>query len=96
MSAIEEVLAFEVPSSTEWNFSRADSFRPNVFVELSDDDWAAKMKALFSAYRSEMRTCLHSRSEEYVQALAQCRGAQAGFKRAESFVQIFRRKRSHA
>lgn len=95
-STIEEVLAFEVPSSTEWNFSKADWFRPNVFVELSDDDWAAKMKALFLAYRSEMRTCPHSRSEEYLHALALCRGAQAGFKRAESFVQILRRHRRHA
>ena len=64
-----------------------------MFVELSDDDWAAKMKALFVDYRSEMRTSPYSRSEEYLHALAQCRGTQAGFKRAESFVHILRRKK---
>ena len=91
-SFIEEVLAFEVPSSTEWNFAKADMFRPNSFVELSEKDFAAKHEALFTAYRKEMRTYPHSRSPEYLRALAICRGVQAGYPLAESFVQILRRQ----
>lgn len=92
-SFIEEVLSFEVPSSTEWNFAKTEVFRPNVFVELSEQNFAAKMKALLGPYRQEMRTYPHSRSEQYVRALAICRGGQAGFSLAESFVQMLRRKR---
>ena len=91
-SFVAEVLSFEIPSSTEWNFAKPEIFRPNVFVEVSETQFAAKMKALFGPYRKEMRAYPHSRSEEYVRALATCRGGQAGFPIAESFVQILRRK----
>jgi len=91
-SFVAEVLSFEIPSSTEWNFAKPEIFRPNVFVEVSETQFAAKMKALFGPYRKEMRAYPHSRSEEYVRALATCRGGQAGFTIAESFVQILRRK----
>jgi N-acetylglucosamine malate deacetylase 1 len=83
-SIIEQVLFFEVPSSTEWRLSGGRSFEPTYFVEVSDT-LEAKRRAL-SAYASEMRAPPHPRSLEAVESLARWRGASVGVAAAEAFV----------
>src|SRR3989344_2529839 len=86
---VEKVLSFEVPSSTEWNFTR-EPFRPHIFVKLSQEQLAKKISAL-SKYEQEMRPFPHPRSAELINSLAKVRGSQGGFKLAESFSLIYSR-----
>ncbi|PIR82445.1 GlcNAc-PI de-N-acetylase [Candidatus Kaiserbacteria bacterium CG10_big_fil_rev_8_21_14_0_10_59_10] len=87
--SVMEVRAFEVPSSTEWNFTRP-LFRPQVFVGLTEAQLKKKIAAM-RAYRSEIRSFPHPRSAEYLEALARVRGGQAGFPAAEAFELVYRR-----
>lgn len=86
---VGEVRAFEVPSSTEWNFTRP-LFRPQVFVSLSERQARKKIQAM-RKYKSEIRTFPHPRSSEYLEALARVRGGQSGFRAAEAFELVYRR-----
>lgn len=89
-SKIKQVLSFEIPSSTEWNFIRKP-FRPNVFVELKKDQFKKKIRAC-SVYKDEMRPFPHPRSVEFINALAKVRGAQSGYKLAEAFSLVYCRE----
>lgn len=86
-----EVLSFEIPSSTEWNFSKRPAFRPNVFCEIDQGTLDKKIRAL-KKYRSEIRRFPHPRSPEYLRALSVVRGGQSGFHLAEAFELIYWRK----
>lgn len=86
---VEKVVSFEVPSSTEWNFTR-EPFRPNIFIEITEDELAKKVEAL-SKYEQELRPFPHPRSVEFVASLAKVRGGQGGFKLAEAFSLIYSR-----
>jgi len=81
---VRELLAFEVPSSTEWAFGQfAPAFRPNVFVDI-----AATLETKLAAmrtYESEARPFPHPRSSEALQALARRWGSAAGCEAAEGF-----------
>ena len=90
-SFVNVVLAFEVPSSTEWNFTKSNLFRPNVFVNV-EDFVDKKIKALQN-YNSEMREFPHPRSIEYISSLIKIRGGQSGMRAAESFCLIFERRK---
>jgi LmbE family N-acetylglucosaminyl deacetylase len=83
-SILEQMLFFEVPSSTEWRVSAGKSFVPTYFVEVSAT-LALKQQALAS-YANEMRAWPHSRSLEAVESLARWRGASVGVGAAEAFV----------
>lgn len=87
---IEKVLSFEVPSSTEWNFTR-EPFRPNIFVEITEEQLIIKIKAL-EAYEQEMQLFPHPRSAEFINSLAKVRGGQGGFSLAEAFSLIYSRE----
>ncbi len=78
---VRQVLAFEVPSATEWGLS---AFQPTVFVDVSGQPWARKRKAL-ACYVSEMRAFPHPRSQTAISALAMWRGVMAGVQMAEAF-----------
>jgi LmbE family N-acetylglucosaminyl deacetylase len=80
----EQLLFFEIPSSTEWRVSAGKSFEPTYFVDVSAT-LDSKRRAL-SAYATEMREWPHSRSLEAVEALARWRGASVGAQAAEAFV----------
>ena len=83
-SPVEDVYAFEVPSSTEWNFNRSGTvFRPNVFQDISET-LDLKIRAL-STYAGEVRVFPHPRSEESIQAIAHRWGSVAGCAAAEAF-----------
>lgn len=80
---VAEVLAFEVLSSSEWRFGSSGTFRPNVFVDVTDS-LDAKHAAL-RAYDAEMRDFPHPRSHDAVDALARLRGSTVGVVAAEAF-----------
>jgi LmbE family N-acetylglucosaminyl deacetylase len=82
---VQELLFFEVPSSTEWRPpGSAEPFSPNWFVDISRT-LETKLKAL-RAYETELRAFPHPRSLKGVTALAQWRGATVGVEAAEAFV----------
>jgi len=82
---VNELLFFEVPSSTEWRPPGSGQvFDPNWFFDVADV-LDVKLKAL-EAYRAEMRAFPHPRSLVAVEALARWRGASAGFDAAEAFI----------
>ena len=82
---VKRILAFEVPSSTEWQSPTYNQpFIPNWFEDISDT-FELKIKALES-YQSEMREWPHARSFRAVKHLARWRGASVGCKAAEAFM----------
>lgn len=83
-SSVKKVLAFEVLSSSEWNFSEKDKFVPNYFVDINKY-LTKKLKAL-NFYKSEMRKWPHPRSLKGVINLSEHRGAQVGLNKAEAFM----------
>jgi N-acetylglucosamine malate deacetylase 1 len=87
--SIKEVRAFEVPSTTEWNFVR-ERFAPNVFISLTERQLKKKIDAA-RKYIFEMRDFPHPRSREYLESLARVRGGQSGFCAAEGFELVYRR-----
>lgn len=90
VSAIKMVLFMEVPSSTDWNISTANGmFVPNMFVEISDNDFSAKIDAI-KVYDNVLRDRPHPRSASNLEALTVVRGSQAGVKNAEAFQIVFR------
>ena len=84
-NSVKEILTFEVPSSTEWNFSlkQKNIFNPNYFENVSGF-LKKKIKAL-ECYKSEMRKWPHPRSYKAIQHLAKWRGATIGVEEAEAF-----------
>jgi len=74
--------SFEILSSTEWSLQ--NPFKPNTFVQLSEDDVKNKINAL-KIYDGEIRDFPHSRSEGGIRSLSQYRGMQVGMKYAEAF-----------
>jgi LmbE family N-acetylglucosaminyl deacetylase len=84
---VQEIYAFEVPSSTEWAFNQlSQSFNPNVFVDISDT-LNLKLKALYY-YQTETRVFPHPRSPEAITATARRWGSVVGCEAAEAFELI--------
>ena len=81
---VEKIYAFETPSSTEWNYTYREPFRPNVFFDVSDTI-EAKIRGM-PCYTSETASYPHPRSPEALRALASYRGSSVGFKMAEGFM----------
>jgi LmbE family N-acetylglucosaminyl deacetylase len=81
---VKTILAFEVASSTEWNYPL--SFSPNVFYDITKTI-DLKIKAL-AAYHSEMREFPHPRSLPGIKLQAQNRGLQSGVTDAEAFMLV--------
>ena len=79
---VKELLFFEVPSSTEWNLSKA--FMPNYFVDISST-LSLKIDAL-NAYKNEMKSFPHPRSIKAIESLSFYRGASSGCEAAEAFI----------
>jgi LmbE family N-acetylglucosaminyl deacetylase len=81
---VTEVLAFEVPSSTDWAFGRSGpAFSPNHFVDVTAF-LSAKLEAL-AAYGDEIRPAPHARSIEAVRSAAVRWGSAVGRGAAEAF-----------
>ena len=80
-NSISEVISFEVPSSSEWNFPNV--FSPNIFVDISKE-LKTKLKAM-KAYKNEIEKFPHPRSVEALEAYAKKWGSVSGFMAAEAF-----------
>lgn len=79
------VITFETPSGTEWQAGNDPRhFVPNLFIEVSEKDIAAKIKGM-EAYEFERRVYPHPRSAEALQVIAQQRGIMVG----KSFAEVF-------
>ena len=82
---VRTLMAFEVPSSTEWQPpGSGPAFEPNWFVDISET--LVKKCAALDAYHEEMRDWPHPRSLEAVEHLARWRGATVGCEAAEAFM----------
>ena len=87
---IKKVLMYETLSETEFNFMRGNTFRPNVFVDISD--FLQQKIKIMKIYKSELGTHPFPRSKKTIESLAYLRGSQSGFKAAEAFELIFERR----
>ena len=81
---VSELLFFEIPSSTEWNFASENSFKPNVFENITKNI-RTKLKAL-KCYNEELKKYPHPRSLKGVKVYAEFRGIVAGLDNAEAFI----------
>jgi LmbE family N-acetylglucosaminyl deacetylase len=83
---VKRIFAFETPSSSEWNYTYTEPFKPTVFYDISD---TVDAKVLgMKCYRSESAKAPHPRSEEALRALAAWRGSNVGVKCAEAFMSL--------
>lgn len=80
-TSVNQLIAFEIPSSTEWNFP--SQFSPNLFVDI-DKELQSKINAM-KKYSKEIRKFPHPRSPEVLEAVARRWGSVSGFKAAEAF-----------
>ena len=84
---VKRVLAYETPSETDFGIHPGDTqFKPNLFVNISD--YLEQKLELMRVYSSELGEFPFPRSEIALRALAQVRGAQAGFEAAEAFMYL--------
>jgi len=82
------IFSFETPSGTEWRASTdPHHFIPNIFIELSEENVQAKIKAM-ECYEFEKRAYPHPRSPEALHILSQKNGIQVGFRLAEAFMLV--------
>jgi LmbE family N-acetylglucosaminyl deacetylase len=81
---VKKVISFEVPSSTEWNFTSV--FTPNTFVDISHE-LTNKIKAL-ECYKTEVENYPHPRSAKALQSIGNRWGTVSGFSVAEAFSLI--------
>ena len=82
---VTAVITFETNSATEWQYSQhPEYFRPNLYIEVSEENLQAKIKAL-REYKFEIREYPHPRSSQALKALAEYRGYTSGCYMAEAF-----------
>jgi LmbE family N-acetylglucosaminyl deacetylase len=79
---IKALIAYEVPSSTEWKISKK-KFIPNFYLNI-EKNINDKIRYL-KYYKSELKKYPHSRSVKGVKIYAQFRGMEAGLKFAEAY-----------
>lgn len=81
---VKRVYAFETPSSTEWNYTNVEPFKPNVYFDITKTI-EAKANGM-NCYESESTEYPHPRSREALYSLAKYRGSNVGMKCAEGFM----------
>jgi len=87
---IQKVLMYETLSSTEFNFTENRTFRPNVFINMSN--YLEDKISIMKIFDSEMGEFPFPRSEKTIRSLAALRGSQSGFENAEAFELVYERK----
>jgi N-acetylglucosamine malate deacetylase 1 len=83
---VEEIYAFEVLSSTEWQTPGETPFCPNVFINITD--YIDIKKQVLKVYSEEMHQPPHSRSIINSIRLSALRGSSVGIEYAETFLLI--------
>lgn len=81
--SVRRVLAYETPSETEFGLSKASTFEPNCFVDVSD--YLERKLEIMNVYQTELGEFPFPRSLRAIRALAEWRGASSGFNAAEAF-----------
>lgn len=79
--SVKEIICFEVPSSTEWNYP--SNFVPNYFVNITNQ-LDKKIKAM-ETYKTEIKKFPHPRSSKYLKINAGKWGAVSGHSASEAF-----------
>lgn len=88
--SVGALLAYEVPSSTEWAFGKfAPAFVADTFIDIGP--YLETKLAAMEAYAAELREFPHPRSRQALRMLAGERGSRAGLVAAEAFATIWRR-----
>jgi len=87
---IKKVYMYETPSESEFNFVESRTFRPNVFVNISQ--YIDNKIETMNIYEGEMGVFPFPRSEKTIRSLAALRGSQSGFESAEAFELVYERK----
>lgn len=82
-SGVKKIIAYETPSSTEWNFGTQAPFIPNLFVDITDT-LKYKIEAM-KAYKTEVKEYPHPRSLEALETIAKRWGTVVGVNYAEAF-----------
>ena len=83
-NCVDNIVCFETPSSTEWNFKYGDSsFRPNLFYDV-DKTLEFKLRAM-ECYLTESTEYPHPRSSEALSVIAKRWGTVVGVNAAEAF-----------
>ena len=82
--SIKRILAYETISETDFSLGGGESFRPNVFINITQFI-TGKLKAM-SIYSSEVGAFPFPRSNEAIRSLASLRGAASGCDAAEAFM----------
>jgi len=83
-SKVKQLLFFEIPSSTEWNFnSNKANFNPSKFFDIGS--FVEKKLKAIKIYKSEIRQYPHPRSLDGIRTLSKYRGQCIGVKYAEAF-----------
>lgn len=89
---VNQVLCYETLSETDAGVGVvAQPFEPNWFVDITP--WIDSKIAIAHTYKSELGDFPFPRSATAIRALAEVRGAGAGFHAAESFMLIRNRQR---
>jgi len=78
---IEEIICFEVPSSTEWNYP--NKFNPNFFVNIKAQ--LEKKIMAMEMYKHEIQSFPHPRSSKNLRIIAGKWGSTSGTHAAEAF-----------
>lgn len=81
---VRRILAYEVPSSTDWAFKGVRKFAPNYYVDI-EGHLDAKVAGC-ELFSTEIYDFPHSRSAEGVRHLAAVRGMEVGRRAAEAFA----------
>lgn len=81
---VKTIYAFEVLSSTEWNFPL--SFNPDTFFDISD--FIEGKKEAMSLYKNEIREFPHPRSVKGIELNSAYWGMRVGLNFAEAFVTL--------
>lgn len=90
-AAVDEVLAFETLSATEWSIpASADAFQPTTFVDIGET-LETKLTAL-EAYADELRPRPHPRSAAALEQNARLWGHKSGLPAVEAF-ELLRERR---
>ena len=89
--SVLRIYAYETPSETDFDLSPdTNGFRPNVFVDISA--FIDRKLEIANIFEGEFSEHPFPRSLQGLRALAEVRGAAAGYNAAESFMLLRERK----
>lgn len=84
LPCVNELLAYETISETDFSLKPNTMFNPNYFVDINE--YLQEKLDIVSIYASELGEFPFPRSLEAIEAMAKYRGVQANSKAAEAFM----------